>query len=183
MLVRNTDMNIKEELKKFSQQFLDEEIVDSSEENFVEIEQNLKKEIKKGTLFVQSEISQLKNEIQKSNNEAEDLKKENFVLNKELKKKNQLLINILQNYFIIDTFELNEDNKLTKELIIKKEKYLLSKDGIEPLAEIGQEFNPKYHEVVNKDIEKKESYIIDKILEQGYRENTDILKYAKVIIK
>ncbi|MGL5125980.1 MAG: nucleotide exchange factor GrpE [Fusobacteriaceae bacterium] len=176
-------MNIKQELEKFSKQIFKEEIILDDNEGFVEIEQNLKKEIKKGTLFVQSEISQLKSEIQKSNNEADELKKEKFVLIKELKKRNELLINILQNHFITNTFELNEENTLTKDLVLKKEKYLLSKDGIELLAEVGQEFNPKYHEALNKDIEKKDSYVIEKILEQGYKENKDILKYAKVIIK
>ena len=176
-------MNIKEELRKFTEKKLDDNFLEDNENNLSGVEQNLKKEIKKGTLFVQSEISQLKTEIEKGNKEAETLKKENFILVKDLKKRNELLINILQNYFIINTFDLNTENKEVLNLVLKKEKYLLNKDGIEYLAEVGQEFNPKYHEALNQDIGKKDSYTIEKLVEQGYKENGEILKYAKVIIK
>ncbi|MBC2853462.1 nucleotide exchange factor GrpE [Cetobacterium sp. 2G large] len=176
-------MNIKEELRKFTEKTLEDNFLEDNENNLSGVEQNLKKEIKKGTLFVQSEISQLKTEIEKGNKEAETLKKENFILVKELKKRNELLINILQNYFIINTFDLCIENKEVLNLVLKKEKYLLNKDGIDYSAEVGQEFNPKYHEALNQDIEKKDSYTIEKIVEQGYKENGEILKYAKVIIK
>lgn len=177
------NMDIKKEIKNLAEKILDEkkEIIENISLN--DIEKNLKKEIKKGNLVLQNEMDSLKNEIEKSNKEAENLKKENYKLIKDLKKRNQLLINILQNYSVINTLSLSKDDKDKIKLVLEKENYLLTKESIETLAKIGEVFNPKYHEVLNSTIEKKESYIIEKVIEQGYKENGEILKYAKVIVK
>ncbi|MGL4997552.1 MAG: nucleotide exchange factor GrpE [Cetobacterium sp.] len=177
-------MDIQYELKKFTKKILEEEILILKDDLQLEnIEQSIKKEIKKGTMFVQNEIVDLKNQIENSNKESDELKKEVFNLKKDLNRRNNLLINIIQNYSVIKGFSLSKEDVKKLELIENKEKYILGKENIECLAEIGKEFNPKYHEALNNNIESKVSYVIKEILEQGYRENGNILKYAKVIVE
>ena len=60
---------------------------------------------------------------------------------------------------------------------------LLKGFGVEKIKTIGEKFNPKWHEVVSKEMaEDKEKDIIIKELQAGYKMHESVIKPAKVII-
>lgn len=50
-------------------------------------------------------------------------------------------------------------------------------------ARIAENYNPKYHEAINKITEEKEYYTIEEIFEQGYVVDGEVINIAKVKIK
>ncbi len=164
-------MNIKEELEKFTKK----EIIISEPNN----EENIGKELKKSTLLLQLEIKELSKQINERNFEADSLRKELFSLKKNLLQKDKLILDLLDN---TSTLEKIEENELVK-LMLEKEVYILKKNNISTLAEIHQDYNPKFHQALNTQLEKKEQYKIIEIIEQGYIENDKILKLAKVLVE
>lgn len=177
-------MDLKKELLKFKKKELDINLgKKQDEENDGAIGKEIKKEIKKGTMLVQAEISSLKLNIEKLNLESESLKEEVFNLKKQLKNKNTLILEVLSNNQVVNHLELNNESKEKIDLMLEKEEYILNKVGINLLAKEGMNYNPKYHEAMNRDVEDKGIYHIDKVVEQGYSEDGKILKQAKVIIK
>lgn len=175
-------MDFKKELLKFKDKNLNFDNK-QTEENSSVIGKEIRKEIKKGTMLVQAEISSLKGNIEKLNLESESLKETVFKLKKQLKNKNTLILQILSNNQVINHLELDNDNKEKLHLMLEKEEYILNKVGINLLVKVGMSYNPKYHEAMNRDVEEKEIYYVEKVVEQGYLEDGKILKQAKVIIK
>ena len=164
-------MNITEELEKFTKK----EIIILEPNN----EENIGKELKKSTLLLQLEIKELSKQINERNFEADSLRKELFSLKKNLLQKDKLILDLLDN---TSTLEKIEENELVK-LMLEKEVYILKKNNISTLAEIHQDYNPKFHQALNTQLEKKEQYKIIEIIEQGYIENDKILKLAKVLVE
>ena len=165
-------MDVKKELEKFSnKEIVVEEILK---------ENNLEREIKKGSLLVQYEIKELGKQINDRNQEAENLKKENFAFRKIISQKNEMLLELLENF---ESLIKIREKDVSIPLIFEKEEYILKKYNISLLAKENEAFNPRYHQALNSELEKKESYIIDEIVEQGYIENDKVLKIAKVIVR
>ena len=165
-------MDVKKELEKFSnKEIVVEEILK---------ENNLEREIKKGSLLVQYEIKELGKQINDRNQEAENLKKENFAFRKIISQKNEMLLELLENF---ESLIKIREKDVSIPLIFEKEEYILKKYNISLLAKENEAFNPRYHQALNSELEKKESYTIDEIVEQGYIENDKVLKIAKVIVR
>ncbi len=164
-------MNITEELEKFTKK----EIIILEPNN----EENIGKELKKSTLLLQLEIKELSKQINERNFEADSLRKELFSLKKNLLDKDKLILDLIDN---TSTLEKLKENELVK-LMLEKEVYILKKNNISTLAEIHQDYNPKFHQALNTQLEKKEQYKIIEIIEQGYIENDKILKLAKVLVE
>lgn len=61
---------------------------------------------------------------------------------------------------------------------------ILKNRGVEEVGKIGEEFNPQFHEAVekieDKKAEKKEKATIKEILQKGYKLNGQVLRPAKV---
>ncbi|MBP6713970.1 MAG: nucleotide exchange factor GrpE [Aliarcobacter sp.] len=164
-------MNITEELEKFTKK----EIIILEPNN----EENIGKELKKSTLLLQLEIKELSKQINERNFEADSLRKELFSLKKSFIQKDKLILDFLDN---TSTLEKMEENEVVK-LMLEKEAYILKKNNISKLAEVNQDYNPKFHQALNTQLEKKEQYRIVEIIEQGYIENDKILKLAKVLVE
>jgi molecular chaperone GrpE len=94
---------------------------------------------------------------------------------------------------VIDDFErsLNSESKRKSykslkqgiELIYHKLIAVLKKQGVEPIASIGQNFNPEVHEAIMQ-IEHKEkptNIVINEAL-KGYRLKDKVLRYSQVVV-
>lgn len=177
-------MELKQELLKFKEKKLKMNLEkEDPTDNGVIVGKEIKKEIKKGTMLVQADILNLKSNIEKLNLESDSLKEEVFNLKKQLKSKNALILDVLNNNQVVTHLELTSMSKEKVNLMLEKEEYILNKVGISLLAKEEMAYNPKYHEAMNRGIVEKDIYYIDKVLEQGYLENGKTLKQAKVIIK
>ena len=180
-------MNLYEELKKFSYKELSEENStansNSGDCDLAKTENSLKLEIRKSNLMIQDKLRVLTDEIKQLNLQNDDLKKEVFRTNRELKNTKTCLFDILDVYCSLETSLTNEEDVRIVELMQKKAENYLAKLGIEETAKLGGIFNYKYHEAANEnELEKGKEYIIKQIIAQGYIQGGQIIKIAKVIV-
>ena len=180
-----TEINFFNELKKLRKISL-EETKESENNDFLGMEESLKKEIKRGNLLLYEKIDKLETEIKSLNLENEMLKKDLF---REKKEKQDFLNTIFQ---ILDT-QLSIDNIINIELLEKKQEKLklikkkitgiLKYISLEETTKVGDKFNHIYHECVNNYSQEKEEYIIKEIVTQGYIRDGKVIKVAKVVIE
>lgn len=67
------------------------------------------------------------------------------------------------------------------EMILKQFKEILSKEGVEEIEALGQQFNPYYHEaVMHIEDEEYESNAITEVFRKGYKIKDKILRHSMV---
>lgn len=178
-------MDFKNELKKFTSISFDNEnnnIINNDEKDFEKVENSLKTEIRKSNLILSQKIDSLQNEIKNLNLENDELKKDLFRTNKEIKNLTNTLFDILDVYLGINNLK-NEENKEILELMIKKVNSILKKNKIIETAHVGDVFDYNYHEILNENLIEKDKYIITNIISQGYIKDGHVIKIAKVIVE
>ena len=180
-------MNLYEELRRFSYKELpDEESI--SNQNFLnsdleKTENSLKMEIRKSNLIVQKKIDDLKGEIENLNLQNDNLEKELFRFNRKIKNTRKCLFDILDVYCSLTTSLTDKEDVKIAELMQKKAASYLAKLGIEETAKLGIPFNYRYHEAINEnELEKGKEYVIKQIIAQGYIQEGETIKIAKVIV-
>lgn len=182
-------MDFQKELLKFKEKkFLEktkenEEIGSSNVTDVSQIENSLKTEIRKSSLILQSKLDNLQNEISNLNLENEDLKKQLFRNGRELEKTGNLLFETIDIYAPLNGILKGTEDKEVVELMKRKLDGLLRKNNLEETAKIGEKFNHNYHEILNEELEEKESHIIKTIISQGYLKEGKVIRIAKVIVE
>lgn len=181
-------INFQEELMKFKEKVFSEEFQENEEKtsdsnDISKIENSLKTEIRKSSLILQSKLDNLQNEVSNLNLENEDLKKQIFRSNRELEKVTTLLFESIDVYVPLNDILKDSEEKKIAELMKRKLDGLLRKNNLEETAKIGGRFNHNYHEILNEELEKKESYIIKNIISQGYIKDGKAVRIAKVIVE
>ena len=180
-----TEINFFDELKKFKKISL-EEVTEIENNDFLGIEESLKKEIKRGNLILYEKIDKLETEIKSLNLENEMLKKDLFREKKEKQDFLNTIFQILDTQLSIDNIideELSEGKKQQLKLIKKKIKGILNYISVEETAKIGEKFNHIYHESINSHNQEKDEYIIREIIAQGYIRDGKVIRVAKVVIE
>lgn len=187
--IRRIIMDFQKELLKFKEKkFLEktkenEEIGSSNVTDVSQIENSLKTEIRKSSLILQSKLDNLQNEISNLNLENEDLKKQLFRNGRELEKTGNLLFETIDIYAPLNGILKGTEDKEVVELMKRKLDGLLRKNNLEETAKIGEKFNHNYHEILNEELEEKESHIIKTIISQGYLKEGKVIRIAKVIVE
>ncbi|MBP6282107.1 MAG: nucleotide exchange factor GrpE [Leptotrichiaceae bacterium] len=182
-------MDWEKELSKFKEKKFDEETqqiegknnLDS--QNINQIENSLKTEIRKSSLILQNKLDILQKEISNLNLENEELKKQIFRNNRELQKTTNLLFESIDIYLPLYSLFKDPEERKVIELMKKKLDGVLRKNNLEETSKIGEKFNHNCHEILNEDLEKKESYIVKEIVSQGYIREGKVIRTAKVIVE
>lgn len=66
-------------------------------------------------------------------------------------------------------------------MVITQFKDVLAKEGVEEIAAVGQDFDPKLHEAIEA-VEGKDEGKVVKVLSKGYKINGKVLRPAKVAV-
>lgn len=99
--------------------------------------------------------------------------------------KNDMLIELFP---IIDTIEMalvsikDEKDRKGVELILKAYMDMLSKNGVEEVPALGEEFNPKYHEAVMSKDDPENAGKIVQVMRKGYKVGDKILRHPMCVV-
>ncbi|OGG07349.1 nucleotide exchange factor GrpE [Candidatus Gottesmanbacteria bacterium RIFCSPHIGHO2_01_FULL_42_12] len=84
---------------------------------------------------------------------------------------------------VLDDLEKAQDHLKDEGLQIVLDKLIkiLKNNGIEELEVLGQEYNPEFAEVIGMEPGGNDNIIV-KVLQKGYKLNSNVLRVAKVIV-
>lgn len=181
-------MDFKAEILKFNEKSFEETAMKnrentSNEENFSQVESTLKTEIRKSSLILQSKLDSLQKEISNLNLENDNLKKQIFRGERELKGITSTLFDTLDVYLPLVTLLKGTTSEEVINLMEKKVNLILQKNNITRTATIGDKFNYQYHEALNENLPEKAEYVIKEIISQGYIKDGKVIKIAKVMVE
>jgi molecular chaperone GrpE len=162
------------EIKQESQKII-------KEEKKLETEtEKLKKELEEAKKLSEERLSQLKYLQADFDNYRKQFEKERESI---IKLANENLIKELT--VILDDFESSIkliENKEGIELLNKKFFSILEKHGLKRIEALGKKFNPNFHEVLCKELSKREEDEVIEEIQKGYILKSKVIRPSKVKI-
>ncbi|TDX51075.1 nucleotide exchange factor GrpE [Orenia marismortui] len=181
------ELEVKEENEELEQQDSDSseltnEDLSETDEQFSELEAELAKEKEEKEKYIdrlqrlQAEFSNYRKRVTKEKEMLATQAKKDFILE---------LLPVIDNFErALESSETSEDTASLLEgveMIYRQIKNLLTKNGVEEIVTVGEEFDPNFHNAVMKEAsEEYESGIIIEELQKGYSFNNIAIRPAMV---